>query len=179
MVVDHLSSMRMSCSRAFIVCLGFLLLTGCTRQVNARLELGALDRTGTFDSASDPAGINPGTPRSGWDTTIIIAPIDGIAHGPTIRLYAAPRNTDHPRTYGLLPTADSALDHQTHSPIASFRYTRSELVATMASIIDPFRIHSGLTNRHWSPTRVWKRSRQDNIWSSGRSSRRAQEHSDE
>jgi len=153
---------------AFILLLVLLTLTGCGHPVNARLELGALSRTPTFTN-SDGFGTAAGTaPRSRWNTTVIIAPVDGIAHGPTLRLSLAPRKTDHPRTYGLLPTADSALDHQTHSRIASFHYTRSELVATLASITDPFRIYSAISIRHWSPRRVWKRTRQDNAWSSGR-----------
>lgn len=163
----------MSNSLVLILLLSLLAIPGCTHPVNARLELGAQSRTPTFEindnlSPIQAAPTSTPTPRSRWDTTVIIAPIDGIVHGPALRLYAAPRNNDHPRSYGLFPTADSALDHQTHSTAASIRYTRSELVATISSIVDPFLIHSQLTNQHWSPRRVWKRSRQDNAWSSGK-----------
>jgi len=151
-----------------ILLLTALAIPGCTHPINARLELGAQSRTPTFEINDNLPPIQAThTHRSRWNTTVIIAPIDGIVHGPTFRFYAVPRNNDHPRTYGLLPTTETALDHQTHSTAASFHYTRSELVATMASIIDPFMIHYHLTNTHWSPRRVWKRTRQDNTWSSG------------
>ncbi|MBL4808453.1 MAG: hypothetical protein JKY43_00145 [Phycisphaerales bacterium] len=154
-------------------------IPSCTHPVNARLELGTLSPTPTFVHSPKLTPLNssqkPSKPRSLWNTTIIIAPIDGIAHNPTLRLYPVLRNNDHPRTYGLLPTTDSALKHQTHSPIASLRYTRSELTATITSIIDPFLIHHHLTNTHWSPRRVWKRTRQDNTWSSGQPANQSQD----
>ncbi len=163
-------------SLPYILLLILMTIPGCTHPVNARLELGAQSRTPTFEINDNLPPIQAAsTTRSRWNTTVIIAPIDGIVHGPTFRLYPVPRNNDHPRTYGLLPTADSALDHQTHSPAASLHFTRTELVATMTSIIDPFMIHYHLTNAHWSPRRVWKRSRQDNTWSSGQPASSIQE----
>lgn len=151
-------------------------LSGCSHPENARLELGTLERTPTFKSKHiltpatnkpTPSGPTSGGPRSRWSTTVIIAPIDGIAHNPTLRLYAIPRKKDPPRVYGLLPTTTTALDHQTPSPVSNIFHTLDELGSTITSLIDPFLIHYELTNDHWSPRRPWKRSRQADTWSSG------------
>lgn len=155
------------------VALSFLLpvlaIPACTNPKNARLELGSLSRTPTFTPhSSSPTPLpEPSTPRARWSTTVVIAPLDGIAHSPTFRLYAIPRKKDPPRVYGLLPTTTTALDHQAESTFSATLHTLDELGSTITSLIDPFLIHYELTNDHWSPTRPWKRSRQADTWSSG------------
>ncbi|MGJ8636109.1 MAG: hypothetical protein ACSHX5_04640 [Phycisphaerales bacterium] len=164
----------MSPMRPILIPIGLLALSSlsaCTHPKNARLELGALSRTPTFSlrsaTSSPPPTPQPNTPRSRWSTTVIIAPIDGIAHNPTFRLYAIPHKKDPPRVYGLLPTTTTALDHQSESTISTTLHTLDELGSTITSLIDPFFLHYELTNTHWSPTRPWKRSRQADTWSSG------------
>lgn len=156
-----------------------LSLAGCTRSVNARLELGALDRTGTFGPAGDPAEMIPGTPRSGWETTIVIAPIDGIAHGPTMRVWTIPGKNEPPRCYGLMPTARSALESQERSIVQELLNTIDEIGSSVMMVIDPLRHYAYLTSTPSSPLRVWKRTRQDTVWSSGWSPEQAQEQSND
>lgn len=164
----------MSHSNTTILLLGLLVLpflSACTHPKNARLELGALSRTPTFAVESDPPPLpdlpDPSTPRSHWSTTVIIAPIDGIAHNPALRIYPAPRRDDHPRTYGLYPTAESALDHQTTPISRAIPESIDELGVSLKSLVDPVLLFYEMTSTPWSPRRVWKRTEQDNTWSSG------------
>jgi hypothetical protein len=180
---DHLVWMRMSKPAGLILVLLCWVMAGCSHPENARLELGAVERTGTFVAVDGPVFDGGPAIRARWETTVFIAPIDGIAHGATFRMSPFPRRTQKPRTYGLLPTAESAVDFQRGSYSAGVIRNIYELGASIRWLIDPFLIQFELTNSHWSPRRVWKRSRQDNSWSSGWSFEQpqgqAQEASDE
>ena len=148
-----------------------LLLTGCTRAVNHRLELGTLKRTSTFTIDRDLPDLDLTAPRSTWETSVFIAPIDGIAHGPTMRLWSVPSKTEPPRSYGLMPTTASAIDPQRESLASELLHTIEEIGSTIMMLIDPLRHYADLTSTPSSPLRVWKRSTQEDAWFSGASSK--------
>jgi len=174
--------MRMSMPAGVILVLLCWSLAGCSHPENARLELGTISRTPTFDVDAQAEWVVldvKSVSRSRWETTVLIAPIDGIAHGGTLRLIPGPGRTQKPRMYGLYPTAASAVDFQRGSYSVGVIRNIFELGASLRWLIDPYLIQFELTNSHWSPRRVWKRSRQDDSWSSGRPQVQAQEASDE
>ncbi len=157
-----------------ILLLSAIALPGCTHPVNARLELGSLDRTPTFVPTATEATYSTDQstplhdqPRTRWNTTVFIAPIDGIAHGPTFRLDRVPRKDDHPRTYGLFPTTTTAIDHQTAPISRAIPDSIDELGVSLTAFIDPLLFFYEMNSTPWSPRRVWKRSNQDTTWSSG------------
>ncbi len=154
---------------SLVVFVFFLFQAGCVHSSASRLTLGAVYRTPTFDHAkSKPQALNPAPQeRSGWSTTIVIAPVDGIAHNPTGSFSRPPRKGDRPRIYGLMPTAESALDFQGDSWVHAVFQTFSELGASVTILVDPVILWHQSTTFQWSPQRVWKRSAVEDAWSSG------------
>ncbi len=140
---------------------------GCTQPANARLQLGVLQTTPTFQTHPAPTPSSSNAQRPHWDTTVFIAPIDGIAHNPTLRIYRYPRKDDHPRTYGLLPTPSTPLGHQTTPISRTIPDSLDELRISFHALIDPLLFFYELTSTPWSPRLVWKRTRQESAWSSG------------
>lgn len=90
-----------------------LCLAGCMHATNDRLRLGQCETVPAFrvePHPLPPAGPSvTGLDRSGWDETVYVIPVNGVAHSPQ---YAPPIfNIDTlPRHRGEFPTALSALD---------------------------------------------------------------------
>ena len=156
-----------------------LSMTGCTRAVNERLELGTLQKTSTFATNPTLPELNPTTDRSMWETSVFISPIDGIAHGSTMRVWVVPSKKEPPRSYGLMPTTTSAIDPQRESLVSELLHTIEEIGSTIMMVIDPLRHYADLTSTPSSPLRVWKRTTQEDAWFSGISSQPATETQDD
>lgn len=154
-----------------IIFLLLISLTGCTRSFNARLELGAQTRTQTFETPGSNTQLEQLTQpitRSDWQTTIFISPIDGILHGPTYLHYRIPKKSASPRNYGLLPNSESAHLNQPTPYCSDWFHTINELgdsiqAITLAGFFRTFRA----STPYWSPYAVWKRTPQEQQWSSG------------
>ncbi len=140
---------------------------GCGYAQNERLEVGALERTGSFATDRERVELDAGGRRSTWTTTVFVVPIDGIAHGAAMRVYPFPRKTDEPRVYGLMPSVESALEYQRTGGMGSVLDTLDEVGSSGVGLLNPMLLQYQLTNTQWSPQRVWKRSRQELAWATG------------
>ena len=170
--VDHLLLSSMSMTVRVILCVSLLIVGGCTRGANARLELGAMQRTPTFlDSEASGLPDRTTMERSRWDTTVVIAPVDGVVHGAVMRRVPFPRKSYSPRRYGLVPTSETALEFQREGGIGASLGMAfgvcDEIGSSLTCIFDPFEMHYELSNTLWSPMQVWKRTTQEDNWSSG------------
>lgn len=174
--VDHLLLSSMSMMGRVILCVSMLIVLmgagGCTREVNARLELGAKHQTPTFAGSAD-SDVLDRVPmeRARWDTTVVIAPVDGVVHGAVMRRVPFPRKSFSPRRYGLVPTSETALEFQREDGIGASLGMAfgvcDEIGSSLTCIFDPFEMHYELSNTLWSPMQVWKRASQEDNWSSG------------
>jgi hypothetical protein len=145
------------------VWVGLVLMGGCVHAQNERLELGTLERTASFDRDHAERSLDADAPRSRWDTTVFVVPIDGISHGAAMRVYPFPRKSDEPRVYGLMPSVESSLAAQGQSGVGSMIETLDEIGASGIGLLNPLLMQYQLTNNQWSP----KRSRQEMVWASG------------
>jgi hypothetical protein len=142
-------------------------VAGCGYAQNERLEVGALERTGSFAVDRELRPLDDDVRRTQWATVVFLVPIDGIAHGAAMRVYPFPRKTDEPRVYGLMPSVDSSLEYQRTSGMGSVLDTLDEVGSSGVGLLNPMLLQYQLTNTQWSPQRVWKRSRQELAWASG------------
>ncbi len=149
-----------------ILVLATIVISGCTSDLNARLELGASQRTPTFDFKQTPITTPGVRPRDQWETTVVVVPLDAVVHNPAPRpIYTYPI-TERPRVYGLFPTTSTATRSQSTPWMVSLLQSLDETADSVLALLDPWFYDPNRT--YWSPREVWKRTPSTRTWSSGR-----------
>jgi hypothetical protein len=153
-------------SLQYVIVVAMMLTSGCTSDLNARLELGASQRTPTFDFSHTPTATPGARPRDQWETTVVVVPLDAVVHNPAPRpIYTYPI-TERPRVYGLFPTASTATRSQSTPWMVSLLQSLDETADSVLALFDPWFYNPNRT--YWSPREVWKRTPHARTWSSGR-----------
>ena len=169
--------------RYSVLILTLTLLGGCTEPLNDRPTLGGVYHSPTFaaqpqnhtaleNPSQDLLATTP-KPRIDWSPTQYIAPMDSVAHSPTLALFGMVKKTDPPRIYGRYPTINDALFYSTSSPaiwINDVLFTFYDLGRSFIGSPYAFgyRTATGkLAEPMISPSQPYKRTQTADTWSSG------------
>ncbi|MCC5822726.1 MAG: hypothetical protein LAT64_04040 [Phycisphaerales bacterium] len=137
---------------------------GCVSHQNERLAIGTR-ATPTFGGGSALSMAGPGTlQRSRWRTMVIVAPVDGVVHGPPLRtLRPVGRRADADRV-GMFPLTTPIAAPVAPRPRNEFSESFGPLGrATLEPVLMPYRLVRAVRAGWWtwSPMQIWKRTRAD------------------
>ena len=148
-----------------LVCCAAVTASGCASPRNERLTLGVRP-TPSFGGGPSLTMAGPGTlERSRWRTMVVVSPIDGVVHGPTLRtLRPVGRRADADRA-GVFPlTGPQRRSARPAGPGAKTGAALGPLGrATLDPALMPYRLYRAARSGWWgwSPMEIWKRTRAD------------------
>lgn len=144
-----------------------VLVSGCgyDRSLSARNVLGGNTAIGSLSGASTSLPLeSASTPtvsmsRVEWEPIDFVVPVDGTVHGPLWRVSVRAED-DAPRSKGLYPTAESALDLDKHSWASAHEALLEPFVAVGNVIAMPVLAIMDPPGNHQSPSKksLYKRS---------------------
>lgn len=131
---------------------------GCVHAENERLGLGTRAET-------DATGMRGGEPRArrSWRTGVVVVPIDGVVHGPTLRVEGGVGRGTDPLRVGAYP--EPGVRGERGERARDAWVAIEELGRSVCDVaVMPLRACGALVGftpdrARWSPGMVWKRTR--------------------
>lgn len=169
--------------QAALLCCAALFTAGCVSDRNERLAIGTRP-TPSFGGGPSLTMVGAGTTdRSRWRTMVVVSPIDGVVHGPTLRAYRpVGRRADADRA-GVFPlTGPERRAARRPGPGAGARGALAPLGRTVLDpVLMPYRLVRAARTGWWtwSPVQIWKRTRADRDRSAAVGGVRRQETNDD